>query len=96
MARIKLSGGQFEAPNTKLMGPVKWSYFYLYVILDIFSRRVTGWRVEHAESAIQFKAPRRAPLFLNQWQTILRFLNQWRTMARSMTPWLNMPCPPIN
>ena len=56
MARIKLSGGQFEAPNTKLMGPVNWSYFYLYVILDIFSRRVTGWRIEHAESAIQFKA----------------------------------------
>lgn len=52
-----------EAPNqvwswdiTKLMGPVKWSYFYLYVILDIFSRRVVGWRVEHAESASQFKA----------------------------------------
>ena len=52
MARIKLSGGQFEAPNTKLMGPVKWSYFYLYVILDIFSRRVVGWRIEHAENAI--------------------------------------------
>mgnify|MGYP005862202967 CR=1 FL=1 len=51
-----------EAPNqvwswdiTKLMGPVKWSYFYLYVILDIFSRRVVGWCVEHAESATQFK-----------------------------------------
>jgi len=55
-AGIKLSGGQIEAPNTKLMGPVKWSYFYLYVILDIFSRRVVGWRIEHAESAIQFKA----------------------------------------
>ena len=37
------------------MGPVKWSYFYLYVILDIFSRRVVGWRIEHAESATQFK-----------------------------------------
>jgi len=56
IAGIKLSGGQFEAPNTKLMGPVKWSYFYLYVILDIFSRRVVGWRIEHAESATQFKA----------------------------------------
>ena len=56
LARIKLSGGQFAAPNTKLMGPVKWSCFYLYVILDIGRRRVTGWRVEHAESAIQFKA----------------------------------------
>ena len=42
MARIKLSGGQFEAPNTKLMGPVKWSYFYLYVILDIDRRRPPG------------------------------------------------------
>jgi transposase InsO family protein len=38
------------------MGPVKWSYFYLYVILDIFSRRVVGWRIEHAESATLFKA----------------------------------------
>ena len=38
------------------MGPVKWSCFHLYVILDIFSRRVVGWRIEHAESAIQFKA----------------------------------------
>jgi len=31
------------------MGPVKWSYFYLYVILDIFSRRVVGWRIEPLE-----------------------------------------------
>ena len=38
------------------MGPVKWSYFYLYVILDIDRRRVVGWRIEHAERAIQFKA----------------------------------------
>jgi putative transposase len=30
---------------TKLLGPVKWSYFYLYVILDIFSRYVVGWMV---------------------------------------------------
>ncbi|MBC7675685.1 MAG: DDE-type integrase/transposase/recombinase [Rhodoferax sp.] len=41
---------------TKLMGPVKWSCFYLYVILDIGRRRVVGWRVEPAESADQFKA----------------------------------------
>ena len=34
-----LAEAQFEVPNSKLMGPVKWSYFYLYVILDIFSRR---------------------------------------------------------
>jgi len=54
-----------ERPNevwswdiTKLMGPAKWSYFYLYVILDIFSRRVVGWRVVDAESAALFR-----PLF---------------------------------
>ena len=28
---------------TKLLGPLKWTYFYLYVILDIFSRYVVGW-----------------------------------------------------
>jgi transposase InsO family protein len=54
-----------EKPNevwswdiTKLMGPTKWSYFYLYVILDIFSRRVVGWCVADAESAALFQ-----PLF---------------------------------
>ena len=36
---------------TKLLGPVKWTYFYLYVILDIFSRYVVGWMVAHSESA---------------------------------------------
>jgi putative transposase len=34
---------------TKLKGPVKWSYFYLYVILDIFSRMVVGWLVAERE-----------------------------------------------
>ncbi|RPJ39117.1 MAG: IS3 family transposase [Deltaproteobacteria bacterium] len=37
---------------TKLLGPVKWSYFYLYVILDIFSRYVVGWMVATRESAL--------------------------------------------
>ncbi len=36
---------------TKLKGPVKWTYFYLYVILDIFSRYTVGWMVAPAESA---------------------------------------------
>ena len=36
---------------TKLLGPVKWSYFHLYVILDVFSRYVVGWMVAHRESA---------------------------------------------
>jgi transposase InsO family protein len=41
---------------TKLMGPAKWTYFYLYVIIDIFSRRVVGWCVADRESAILFRA----------------------------------------
>jgi putative transposase len=36
---------------TKLLGPAKWTYFYLYVILDIFSRYVVGWMLAHCESA---------------------------------------------
>jgi len=36
---------------TKLKGPVKWTYFYLYVILDIFSRYVAGWMIAHREQA---------------------------------------------
>jgi len=37
---------------TRLKGPVKWSYFQLYTILDIFSRYVVGWMVAFRESAI--------------------------------------------
>ena len=51
-----------ESPNqvwswdiTKLMGPAKWSYFYLYVIIDIFSRRIVAWQIADAESAALFK-----------------------------------------
>jgi putative transposase len=36
---------------TKLRGPAKWTYYYLYVILDIFSRYVVGWMVASRESA---------------------------------------------
>lgn len=35
---------------TKLLGPVKWTYYYLYVIIDIFSRYVPGWMLAHAEN----------------------------------------------
>jgi transposase InsO family protein len=51
-----------ECPNqvwswaiTKLMGLAKWSYFYLYVVLDIFSRRVVGWCIAGADSTALFK-----------------------------------------
>ena len=36
---------------TKLRGPAKWTYFYLYVILDVFSRYVTGWMIAYREGA---------------------------------------------
>ena len=36
---------------TKLKGPQKWTYYYLYVMLDIFSRYVVGWLIAPNESA---------------------------------------------
>src|SRR6201993_677108 len=40
---------------TKLLGPAKWTYFYLYVLLDVFSRYVAGWMVAPRELAILAK-----------------------------------------
>lgn len=47
-----------EAPNrvwswdiTKLHGPAKWTYYYLYSIIDIYSRYIVGWMVATKESA---------------------------------------------
>jgi putative transposase len=52
-----------ERPNelwswdiSKLKGPAKWTYFYLYVILDVFSRYAVGWTVQHRENAQIAKA----------------------------------------
>lgn len=36
---------------TKLLGPVKWTYFFLYILLDIFSRYIVGWLIAERESA---------------------------------------------
>jgi putative transposase len=62
--RNQLKPGKFATPEllataprqvwswdiTKLLGPTKWSYYYLYVILDIYSRYVVGWVIADAES----------------------------------------------
>jgi len=47
-----------ERPNevwswdiSKLKGPATWTYFYLYVILDVYSRYAVGWTVQHRENA---------------------------------------------
>jgi putative transposase len=36
---------------TKLLGPQKWTYYYLYVIMDVFSRYVVGWMIAPRETA---------------------------------------------
>ncbi len=36
---------------TKLHGPQKWTYFYLYTVIDIFSRYGMGWMVADRESS---------------------------------------------
>ena len=47
-----------ERPNelwswdvSKLKGPAKWTWLYLYVILDVFSRYIVGWTVQYRENA---------------------------------------------
>jgi putative transposase len=40
---------------TKLRGPEKWTYYYLYVLLDVFSRYVVGWMIARQESSILAK-----------------------------------------
>lgn len=52
-----------ERPNelwswdvSKLKGPAKWTWFYLYVILDVFSRYVVGWTVQFRENGQLAKA----------------------------------------
>lgn len=36
---------------TRMLGPAKWNYYYLYVMLDIFSRYVVGWLIADCESS---------------------------------------------
>jgi putative transposase len=35
----------------KLKGPARWTWFYLYVILDVFNRYVVGWTVQYRETS---------------------------------------------
>lgn len=63
--RLQLRHPVYEAPEllatqpnevwswdiTRMRGPEKWSYFYLYVIMDIFSRFVVGWMIARRENA---------------------------------------------
>ena len=49
--RSKERQGAPVRPYTKLLGPKKWTYFYLYVLLDIYSRYVVGWMVAERENS---------------------------------------------
>ena len=58
-----------ERPNevwswdiSKLKGPAKWTYYYLYVILDVFSRYAVGWTVQHREMTRPRSCSRVTPL----------------------------------
>ena len=51
-----------KAPNqvwtadiSKLRGPEKWVFYYLYVLLDIYSRMVVSWMISLAENAQLFQ-----------------------------------------
>jgi putative transposase len=46
---------------TKLKGPATWTYYYLYAILDVFSRYIVGWTVQLRESGEVAKALLRRP-----------------------------------
>ena len=75
-----------EGPNqvwswdiTKLLGPAKWTYHYLYVILDVFSRYVVGWTVQPGESATlaeQLIAQATTQQQINRGQLTLRQLHE--------------------
>ena len=43
--------GRILSDSTKLLGPTKWTYFHLYVVLDIFSRYAVGWMVADRENS---------------------------------------------
>ena len=36
---------------TKLRGPAKWTYYYLYAMLDVYSRYMVGWMIAERELA---------------------------------------------
>lgn len=45
----------WTADISKLRGPEKWVFYYLYVLLDLFSRYAVAWMVSMAENALLFQ-----------------------------------------
>ena len=67
---------------TKLRGPAKWTYFYLYVILDVFSRYVVGWMIAPREGAA---------LASHSSRKLAKSRSFYRTSS-SFTPTADLPC----
>lgn len=60
---------------TKLHGPAKWTYYYLYGVLDIFSRYVAGWLIAERESmsSCRLRYLTRRVLSSPRWKAAPRF-----------------------
>ncbi len=71
---------------TKLRGPAKWTYYYLYVILDIYSRYAVGWMVASRESAELAGGGETARVELNASEAAGRLSQTTKCKARPSTP----------
>lgn len=49
-SKLPSSNGNRSAVPTRTSAPAKWTYYYLYVVLDVYSRYTVGWTVQHRES----------------------------------------------
>jgi putative transposase len=45
----------WTADISKLRGPEKWVFYYLYVLLDLYSRFVVAWMITTGENALLFQ-----------------------------------------
>jgi putative transposase len=67
---------------TKLRGPVTWQLFYLYVVLDVFSRYVVGWDQEQ----LTLHADRGSPMISKTVAQLLKDLGVSKSHSRPHTP----------
>ena len=74
---------------TKLLGPAKWTYFHLYVVLDIFSRYAVGWMVADRENSARQCSPALGSRYGYSWST-------WKRATASTTFCrISLRCPGI-
>ncbi len=75
---------------TKLKGPVKWTYYYLYVIMDIFSRYVVGWSAQRELGALAKRLPRYLRKTRHQTRSIIHseMTSKQRVVAPHAGAWI--------